>query len=544
MTDKIPQWPEWARPAKEVLDSLHPLVEAKELGELALEFGGVLVFVALWICGKKIISKNAYIEKLKESREKLEIEISNERAKRDILQKNHAKEVDDLKTMQTTLQGRLAESTLLKAKEHWDNGDYEKADGECTGWLEHEGREISEILRYKAAFALHTAKGERNVPGCAVANGLANAALAVWPENAEAKRVAETSAALQELEAHKPISISDEHMTMEAGATGHLEPERVEEAMQMQKEADGLATEGRYEQALTKIDRAVLLWREQRGSAARQTLVARRKRALVLEGYGKLREALAEIRSVVEECASNPSIGETDNDALNCRYTLYRLLNELNQLDEALEGVRKLIEIESAVFFPDHGRVLEDKHLLARILNNLDRHGEALTVVEKVLEERMKSLEPGDSRILSSCHLMARVLSNLGRLDEAHSVILKVLERESEDLRPDRPKDLSSHRLLADILCDMRRYQEAHDIIAKVIEVETREKSSHHPTILRSLSIFTQILNGLDRNEEAVQILNKVLPELESVLGADHWETRRARGLLTTLQNRHSEATV
>ena len=140
--------------------------------------------------------------------------------------------------------------------------------------------------------------------------------------------------------------------------------------------------------------------------------------SLAFTAYVQGRYTLAECtwRKAYQAKANDPDIGPDHLDTLASRSNLALVLGDLGRLDEAQAENRAVLETMTRVLGPDHPDTLASRSNLALVLGDLGRLDEAQAENRAVLETRTRVLGPDHPDTLASRSSLARVRRGLGQL--------------------------------------------------------------------------------------------------------------------------------
>ena len=297
--------------------------------------------------------------------------------------------------------------------------------------------------------------------------------------------------------------------------------------------AEGLYKEGRHEEALAPLRKALELEPESaewhRGVGVLLNKLKRHEEALgllrkaveldprwvhahaelgaVLDDMGRPEEALAPLRKALElepeSAERHVRVGvvldklkrheealdllrravELDPRRVNAHVELGTVLDDMGRSEEALAPLRKALELE-----PESS----ERHVrVGVVLNKLKRHEEALDLLRRAVE-----LDP--RRVRAHVEL-GTVLDDMGRPEEALVPLRKALELE--------PESSERHVRVGVVLNKLKRHEEALDLLRRAVELDPRRVNAH-------VELGT-VLNDMGRPEEALAPLRKAL-ELDS----------------------------
>jgi Flp pilus assembly protein TadD len=220
-----------------------------------------------------------------------------------------------------------------------------------------------------------------------------------------------------------------------------------------------MQTQGRYTIAAEAFQQAIQALRNASGDEHPDTLSARHNLALALGDLGRLEEAEAEHRAVLE--ARVRVLGAEHPDTLSSRNNLAIVLRRSGRREEAEAEHRAVLEARQRVLGAEHPDTLSSRNNLAIVLVDLGRLREAETEHRAVLEARQQVLGAEHPDTLSSRNNLANVLRDLGRSQEAETEHRAVLEARQQVLGAEHPDTLSSRNNLANVLRDLGRSEEA-----------------------------------------------------------------------------------
>ncbi len=304
-------------------------------------------------------------------------------------------------------------------------------------------------------------------------------------------------------------------------------------------DADSLAAtayqQGRYALAERAYRKA---WQEKTsdpglGAEHPDTLTSRNDRALALYAMGRLEEAEAEHRAVLE--IFTRVLGAEHPDTLTSRDNRALVLHDMGRLEEAEAEHRAVLEIRTRVLGAEHPDTLTSRNERAGNLRGLGRLDEAEAEHRAVLEIRTRVLGAEHPDTLTSRDNLAAVLRGLGRLEEAEAEHRAVLQVCTRVLGAEHPDTLTIRDNRALVLHGLGRLEEAEAEHRAVLQVCTRVLGPEHRDTLSSRDNLATVLRDLGRLEEAEAEHRAVLGIFTRVLGAEHPDTLTSRDNLGTV---------
>ena len=306
--------------------------------------------------------------------------------------------------------------------------------------------------------------------------------------------------------------------------------------------ADVAYTQGRYQLAKHAFQHAYSTQAADPALGAEHpnTLTSRGNLARVLGDLGRLEEAEAEHRAVLDGLTR--VLGAEHPNTLTSRNNLARVLSGLGRLEEAEAELRAVLEIRTGVLAAEHPNTLTSRNNLAEVLRGLGRLEEAEAELRAVLEILTRVLGAEHPNTLTSRNNLAEVLRGLGRLEEAEAEHRAVLEILTRVLGAEHPNTLTSRNNLAEVLRGLGTVgvlEEAEAELRAVLEIRTGVLGAEHPDTLTSRNNLALVLRDLGRLEEAEAEHRAVLDGLTRALGTEHPNTLTSRNNLAEVLHGH-----
>ncbi|MGW4967655.1 FxSxx-COOH system tetratricopeptide repeat protein [Nonomuraea sp. NPDC004186] len=289
---------------------------------------------------------------------------------------------------------------------------------------------------------------------------------------------------------------------------------------------------GRLQEAEAEIRAVLQARRRVLGEEHPGTLTSWNNLASVLGDLGRLQEAEAETRAVLQ--ARRRTLGEEHPETLNSRNNLALVLGDLGRLQEAEAEARAVWQTQARALGEEHPDTLTSRNNLALVLGRLGRLQEAETETRAVLQARRRGLGEEHPNTLTSRNNLAYVLGSLGRLQEAEAETRAVLQARRRVLGEEHPETLNSRSNLAFVLGELGQV-EAEAETRAVLQVRRRVLGEEHPSTLNSRNNLAGVLGRLGRLQEAEAETRAVLQARRQVLGDEHPDTLISREYLDYL---------
>jgi len=178
-----------------------------------------------------------------------------------------------------------------------------------------------------------------------------------------------------------------------------------------------LATQGKYEEAVTEARRALTLNEQAFGPDHPTVATSLSHLGNVLGDLGKHAEAEVEHRKAL--AILEKAVGPEHPDVAMARDNLGTALYHLGRDDEAVAEHRKAFELEEKALGPEHPRVAMSLNNIGNVLRAKGDNEEALVVLRRALVVFEASLGSDHPFVAQSQTNLARTLLELGRPEEA-----------------------------------------------------------------------------------------------------------------------------
>jgi len=236
---------------------------------------------------------------------------------------------------------------------------------------------------------------------------------------------------------------------------------------------------GRCRQALDSVSEAAAVQTALWGADHPATRAGRTGLAAQLRLCGKFDAALAQYRSLFEECAGE--LGHAHPDTLAVRAGLAAALADCGRFDPALGHAEQVVMGWRELCGLNHRHTLAAQAAHAGLLARAGDLGRARMLHEQVLEGRERVLGRAHADTLDSMAQLAAVLAEMGHLDSARSLLEQVADSRRRLLGADHADTIAAGLALAETLaaqCDLGRVGQLCGPLAAACE---RRFGSHPP---------------------------------------------------------------
>jgi CHAT domain-containing protein/tetratricopeptide (TPR) repeat protein len=299
------------------------------------------------------------------------------------------------------------------------------------------------------------------------------------------------------------------------------------------KEADELSREGPSPKVRTKLDEAVKLFKEVRGSRHPETATGLYQLGWLLRELGEFAEA----RRCVEESLAirrqvlgsrHPETAESLND-------LGLLLLDLGELRQARAYVEQSVAISRAVFGSCHPETAMALNNLGAVLRQTGNMPEARACYEEALAIRRKVLEPRHPGTAESLNSLATLLLDMSRPEEAAPYLEEALAIARGALPPQHPLIATYLANQAGLFQDLGKLAEARACYEEALNIRQKALDPRHPETATCLNNLGVLLLRMGEFAEAHLRLEEALTVRRSTLGPRHPEVAESLGCLGVL---------
>ncbi|TXL89893.1 SAV_2336 N-terminal domain-related protein [Streptomyces sp. IB2014 016-6] len=265
--------------------------------------------------------------------------------------------------------------------------------------------------------------------------------------------------------------------------------------------------------------------------------------ALALNRLGDHDEAVEHLRRVVE--ISGRVHGVEHDYTLFARAHLAGLLQRASRYEEAEAERRALVEVYERRKRDDRDSVHQERIALGQALASQGRHEEAVAEYRGAYEGRLHALSPEHPETLRAQMWVAFGLEHLGHIEEAEAEYRRVADARSRLHGSESEETLAARSGHAGVLRKLGRHREAESELRALVADHASQLGPDHPTTISVQEDLAQLLSELNRPAEAEAEIRQVIRNSLRVFGKHHRQTLRARGILAGCLNdlnRYAEA--
>lgn len=228
--------------------------------------------------------------------------------------------------------------------------------------------------------------------------------------------------------------------------------------------------------------------------------------------------------------------GPDSSMAIKAKSEVAHRLERLGRYNEAVELRADVVAQLQLQMGTEHLSTLAAEGFHAFDLDRLGRHLEARRVFEHVLAGRTDALGADDPLTLLAMEWLGCNLRRLGDLDESRRLLVNAVDRYERLGAGQTEECVKTRSHLATTQFEMGEFREACEQRRRIVSVRTGTLGPDDPSTLSSLENLASTLQWLDEFDEAKVIYQSLLAKRIRMLGTDHPETERTRGILSALE--------
>ena len=287
---------------------------------------------------------------------------------------------------------------------------------------------------------------------------------------------------------------------------------------------------GEYPSAEPQIERAIVLARQERGPEHSRTLNLLTTRTDLLRLQGRMAEAEASAREVLE--IQTRVRGAETEEAMNVMHQIAWLLVEQGRPLEAEPLMQTVVAAHQRARGAEDAITLNARNTLANVWFDLGRIDDAEKLHRELLGIRVRFAGENSLEAMNSMNGLAVVLRWKGAYAEAATLLRKVVEFRARVLGAEHPETLGAQSNLALTLSDEGAFAEAGELARRTWEARRRVLGVEHPVTLASAHSLATIYRRQQQLNDAETILDPALEAARRVMGPAHPTTLLMAGTL------------
>jgi len=217
------------------------------------------------------------------------------------------------------------------------------------------------------------------------------------------------------------------------------------------------------------------------------------------------------------------STGEGSEETGVALDNLAGVMRRMGDREQSLKLQRKVAEIITAHYGPEHnylGSILND---IALDLDKLGRHAEATPIYERVVSIHSKNTERDNPDLRTALHNLAVNLDKRRDYEKALATYQSLLRVTEAASGPDSTDVAETLIEIAGILhFHLFRLQEAEVVLARLLSLREKLHDANHPAVALALNYLAQLQTDLHKFSVSEPLLLRALAIQEGRLEPDH----------------------
>ncbi|GAA3279248.1 alpha/beta fold hydrolase [Streptomyces lavendulae] len=289
-----------------------------------------------------------------------------------------------------------------------------------------------------------------------------------------------------------------------------------------------------------EVSRAVLLGDQRPNDRTVRTaaLELARLTARYLIAMGLLVPAYDLVHSLISGCGSY-GFDADDREILGLRHEKGRIHLDREQLTEAEEELRLVVEARTRILGENNADTLASRHKLARAINeqkgDKDQKERVELMLRSIVEAETLVRGPENYDTLVVRHTLARAMLARDRYEDAEAEARQILDISRRNhWPPSTPEILRVGETLTHALLGQAREDEAEQVIREALRDASQPADSN--LVMRFRFTYVLVLLGIrGRTPEAVERLRALVNDLDRVVASEHPLSVQAKALLEKL---------
>jgi len=309
--------------------------------------------------------------------------------------------------------------------------------------------------------------------------------------------------------------------------------QEIDQAEQFNQQAMELYQQGKYQEALPLLQRALTICEKVLGPEHDDTAISLSNLAMLHYNLGQYDKALLLNQRALEirEKVLGPEHSDTI-DSLQIQASVYQALG---QYDDALRLHQRALAIKEKILGPEHAYNVSSLNGLAALYLKFDQYDKALPLLQRALVIREKSLGPEHADTIATLTYLARLYRMIGQNDKALLLYQRLLAVNEKKFGSEHEKTVNSINELADVSRTMGLYEDALPLLQRSLEINEKTFGLEHGRTAYSINSLAVLYQTIGLYGKALPLMQRSLEINESVKSSDHPSTAVAINNLAVL---------
>jgi CHAT domain-containing protein len=301
---------------------------------------------------------------------------------------------------------------------------------------------------------------------------------------------------------------------------------QLHEAQRLNAESLRLYNSGKYDEALSLVERAVEIRRNELGPEHLDVANSLRILAIIYRAKGETAKA-EPIQQLVLSIREK-RLGPEHPLVAQTLHNLANIYDDSGNPAKAEQFYRRGLAIGEKALGPEHPQVATSLNSLAII--NLDKgdYARAEQLQQRALAIREKMLEPGHPHIGTSLNNLAALYASMGDYLKAEQLYRRAMALQEKTQGPEHPEFASSLNNLGFLYSQKGDYAKAEPLYRRALTIREKALGPEHTAVAHSLSRLAILYRARGDYAKAEQFHGRALAIREKTLGPEHLQVGRS----------------
>lgn len=213
------------------------------------------------------------------------------------------------------------------------------------------------------------------------------------------------------------------------------------------------------------------------------------------------------------------------DDLLEARYHLLRSIIMQGRYDKAMSVGKKLFEDQHSLLGPSHPNTLITSTELAGLHLRREENAEAIDLLEQTASIQEQTFGPSHPETIHALSNLAAASKMIGRHDAAEPIYLKLVDLCKQESLQSLNLCSTVYNNLARLYDAQERFDESEPLYLQAISRRRELLGNNHPDTCGVMENLAAMYARTGRTDEATRLIGNVLESRRQVLGDSHRET-------------------
>ncbi len=306
---------------------------------------------------------------------------------------------------------------------------------------------------------------------------------------------------------------------------------------------DTYAAMSEYQAAEKHLDRAIVVYRQERGEDHPDTLRALHSRADLHQLQDQFKQSKPLYDRIL--AARRRILGADDLDTIDSMHALGSWHLDQYQYELAEPYLTRVVAVRKRILGGRDADTLGAMQELGYLYRALNKHQEAEQLLLRVREVAGATFGPDHSLTLHSTSMLGWHYLGRKKYDQAEPLLTQTVEDVTRVYGPDHKETFTVLRNLAKLYSLQGKYDLAEPLAQRALEGRRRVLGNDHTQTWESMEGFARVLEGLGKTERAEELFREAFETRRRVGGDADRRTAIARRYLAGFYGRkgdHSSA--